>query len=267
MGKKIYVNGSIVIKTPDFKYEGAGALYNIPEGAETIETNDIVEGKPCLVIDDERPLSIFNEYYATGFFSTLFCWSYYLNSDYHKAYEYYLDRKVDIEDILDGISVLSSKQQETTIKLLVMNVVTLFDAFVCETIVSKITSTKESFDSFYTKFYNDLSNSNKIHFDNLSRGQLEQEIISHLLERTSYANVKTVNQVYKGVYGLDIEVCKGCNLQDWFTLRHRIVHRNARKKDGSLYVFTEETVKTALTDIDNAVKKIMQTLNSYTIPR
>ena len=62
MAKKVYVNGSILIKTSDFKYEGAGALFGIPDGAETIETNDVIDGLPFLVIDDERPQSMFNDF-------------------------------------------------------------------------------------------------------------------------------------------------------------------------------------------------------------
>lgn len=64
MAKKVYVNGSVLIITSDFKYEGAGAMFDIPEDAETIEPNEVIEGEPFLVIDDERPQSMFYEYYA-----------------------------------------------------------------------------------------------------------------------------------------------------------------------------------------------------------
>ena len=164
MGKKVYVDGSILIKTTDFKYEGAGALSDIPEGAETIEPNELIDGSPYLVIDDKRPQSMFNEYYTKGDFTTLFCWSYYLNSNYQIAYDNFIKRKNEIECLLESVNKLAPLQQELTYKLLLLNVVTLFDAFVCETIVSKITSSKECFDNYYAKFYNSLTKNKQLHF-------------------------------------------------------------------------------------------------------
>ena len=253
---KIYVDGTIVIKTSDFKYEGGGALFGIPEGAETIETNEEINGIPCLVIDDKRPLSMFNEYYATGGFSTLYCWSYYLNSNCHRAYENYQDNKKEIEKLLENVFTLNSHQQEFIYKLLLQNVVTIFDAFVCETVVSKITSSKECFDSFYEKFYKDLTNNNKTHFDKLNRGELEYEIVQNQL-RKSYANIERVNDTYKKIWGFDFDICEGHDIQEWFDWRHRIVHRNGREKDGTHHQFCLADVKKALVDIDSAVQHIM----------
>ena len=256
MAKKVYVNGSILIKTSDFKYEGAGALFDIPEGAETIEPNDMIDGMPFLIIDDKRPQSMFNEYYAKGGFTTLNCWSYYLNSNSQKAYDNYKDRKDEIECILEGVNKLNTRQQELTYKLLFLNVVTIFDAFVCETIVSRITSSIDCFDAFYERFYDELTDNKKRHFDKLSRGELEREILMGQLMK-SFANVERVNQAYKKVWNLDFDICEGHDLQDWFDWRHRIVHRNGREKDGTFHQFCLDDVKKVLVDIDNAVNHIM----------
>lgn len=256
MIKKIYVDGSILIKTSDFRYEGAGCLFDIPEGAETIEPNEVIDGVQFLVIDDKRPQSMFNEYYAKGSFTTLYGWSYYLNSNCQIAYDNYKDRKDEIECLLEGVDELQPRQQELTYKLLLQNVVTLFDAFVCETLVSKVTSSKEFFDSFYEKFYADLTKNKKNHFDKLNRGEVEHEVIMIILGK-SYANVDRINQMYKRVWGLDFDICEGHNsLQEWFGWRHRIVHRNGREKDGSIHQFSSYDVEKALQDIDDAVNHI-----------
>ena len=262
MVKKVYVDGSILIKTSDFKYQGAGCLFDIPEGAETIEPNDVIDGTPFLVIDDEHPQSMFNEYYAKGGFTTLYSWSYYLNSNCQMAYDNYKDRKEEIEYLLDGINKLDPRQQELTYKLLLLNAVTIFDAFVCETIVSKITSSKECFDAFYKRFYDDQTKQMKRHFDKLNRGELEHEVLMKQLKE-SYANVKNINQLYKKVWGFDFNIFEDNNLKDWFDWRHRIVHRNGREKDGSYHQFCHDDVKNALLDIDAAVNHIMDILLHY----
>lgn len=50
MGKDVYVDGTIIIESMDFKYQGTGCLCAIPEGAEVIEPNDIKDGHRWLII-------------------------------------------------------------------------------------------------------------------------------------------------------------------------------------------------------------------------
>lgn len=264
MGKKVYVDGSILIKTTDFKYEGAGALFDIPEGAETHRPNEVIDGVPFLVIDDKRPQSMFNDYYAKGGFTSLYSWSYYLNSNYHIAYDNFINRKNEIECLLEGVNKMSPLQQELTYKLLLLNVVTLFDAFVCETIVSKITSSKECFDNYYAKFYDNLTHRKKQHFNKLDRGKLEQEVVNSILER-SYANVDRINQIYSSVYGFEIGLCRDSDIDQLFQWRHRIVHRNGREKDGSFHQFVEKDVRKAITVISQVVEIIMSRIKKEEI--
>lgn len=72
MGKKIYVNGNIIIKTRYFKFkDNCGACYREPpEGTEIWEANKIENGSKFFEITDKNPQSIFNDYYAKGGFTT-----------------------------------------------------------------------------------------------------------------------------------------------------------------------------------------------------
>ena len=60
MGKRIYVNGGILITTPFFAYKNAGASYDLPpENSEIIEPNTITEtGEPYLEISNEQKHSL-----------------------------------------------------------------------------------------------------------------------------------------------------------------------------------------------------------------
>lgn len=260
MAKKVFVDGTIVIETSDFKYQGAGALCAIPSDANIIKANDIRDGIKCLVIDDKRPQSIFNEYYATGGFTTLCNWSYYLNSSIQQAYNNYIEHKKELEGVLDDIKALSATTKEILYKQLLLNVVTLFDTFVCETIMSKITSSEEHFDRFCTLFYKGLTNSKKKHFDMLNQGEKEQTVFRSILY-SSYANVERVNTIYNDVYGIHLEISEDSDVNDWFIWRHRIVHRNGREKDGSTHVFLENDVRKALADITQIIETIMSRIN------
>lgn len=176
------------------------------------------------------------------------------------AYENYINRKEEIECLIDVAKKMDSRQKELICKLLLLNVVTLFDAFVCEIIISKITSSEDSFNSFYEKFYDDLTTNKKTHFNKLSRGMLEREVLMSLLMK-SFANVERINHIFKIVWNLDLNICEGRNLQEWFDWRHRIVHRNGREKDGKYHQFNFHDVNNALSDIDTTINYILNIIS------
>ena len=87
MGRRLYVDGNIVIMTPYFICPDMGAGFGIPKDAEVIKTNDIIEGSPCLVIDEDRPQSLFNEYYATGEVASGYISVSYLHNTYTDCFD------------------------------------------------------------------------------------------------------------------------------------------------------------------------------------
>lgn len=250
MGKKVYVDGTIVVESMDFKYQGAGCLCTIPDGADVIEPNAFKDGHRWLIIDDKRPQSIFKEYYATGGFTQLYKLAYYLNSDYQKAYNNYVEKRDELKDVLNNLKEFKSKSKSTLYKLLLLNVVTLFDAFVCETIVSKVTSSEECFFDYCNQLPPVINKKLEVH----GQGKREQIVLKSILNQ-SFADKDEVDKAFKKVYGFK-NVTSYSGIKKWLDWRHRIVHRNAREKDGSFHVFTEIDVRDALNDIDKLISKI-----------
>lgn len=256
MGKKVYVDGTIVIESMDFKYQGAGCLCTIPEGAEVIDPNDFKDGHRWLIIDDKRPQSIFKEYYATGGFTQLYKWAYYLNSDYQRAYNNYVEKRDELKDVFTDLKEFKSNSKPTLYKLLLLNVVTLFDAFVCEAIISKVTSSEECFN----KYYASMTKKEIKKLIDKSQGEKEQRVIYSIMKQ-SYADKDEVDKAFKKVYGFN-NVTSYSGIKKWLDWRHRIVHRNAREKNGSFHVFTEKDVRDALNDVDKLISKIVNLISN-----
>lgn len=255
MGKKVYVNGSILIDTSDFKCKGVTALYTIPEGVESVNADMEFQGDHFFIIDDDHPQSLFNEYYATGGFTQLYNTSYYLFTDKDRAISTYKERKNEIEKVLNNLYLFDNNNKLFICKLLLLNVISLFDAFASEIIISKIISTEDCFNAYYTKFYSELPSSKKRHYDKLDRGSLEKEVIYTIME-TSFASVKNTNNLFSDVYGFKV-IYDNNPVVELFELRHRIVHRNGRKKDGSFYQFTDNDVNNALIIVDELVQNML----------
>ena len=252
MGKRIYVDGGILIKSMDFKYKGATCLCDIPEGAEVLETNCSENGSRYLVIDEKHPQSIFNEYCAKTFFTSLYSCSYYLNSSYKKAYDNYVEKREELKDILSNLNTFNGNRKPTLYKLLLLNVITLFDAYVCETIISKVTSSEECFNNYYNQLSPTLIES----LINKSQGEKEKRVIKYIMKQ-SYAQKDDVDNVFMKVYGIK-NISSYSGIQKWFAWRHRIVHRNGREKNGSFHLFTENDVRNAIETVDKLVLKIMK---------
>ena len=148
MGKVNYVNGTILIRTRDFKYHvDDKCLCQIPDGANVLEPNDLVEGTPCFVIDDINTFSIFDTFNASGGYTSLISGSYYFNSSPQEVYNNYLFQKSELVNFINSINDDCKVNKSYAYKLIFMNIMTLLDSFICELYISKLTSNENLFKS------------------------------------------------------------------------------------------------------------------------
>ena len=146
MTKIIYVKGGILINSKNFKYKGEdGCMFPIPEGAKAIEPTTEIEGSPFLIIDDKSPYSIFDTYRATGAFSTCHQSSYYYNTDANEIYHNYLDNNHQFESMIESVNSARIKEEGILYKFLIISVISMFESFVRDLIVSKVSSCEECF--------------------------------------------------------------------------------------------------------------------------
>jgi len=257
MARTIYVKGNILVKTEDYKYNtGDGCLFPIPEGADVIIPSTIVDGSPCLIIDNNFPYSIFNTYRATGGFSSMVNTSYYYNSDANEVYHNYQERKAEILNMLDNLEHIQLENRSFLYKLMMGNAITILDSFVRDIIVSKITSSEEFFNSYYSTFYRDLNEVRKAKFDQMDRGTQERSIIKELYE-DNYSSAKKINGIIISVFGCPNVVCSGTNIGNYIKERHEIYHKNSRKKDGSYKKYNSNDVKKAIIEDEKVINNIM----------
>lgn len=257
MAEIVYVKGNILVNSRNFKYKGEdGCLFPIPEGAKTIEPTTEIDGSPFLVIDDRSPYSIFNSYRATGAFSTCSQSSYYYNTDVVEIYHNYMENISQFESMIESTNNAEIKEDNILYKYLIVSVISIFESFVRDLIVSRVASCEESFNNHYSKVYDSLSDKWKEQFNRMSRGELERKIISMLYDE-SFANASKINNSFKEVYNFPDCVCSGTNIGKYIKMRHQIAHKNARKEDGTYDVYLVKDVKNAVSETNKVVEIIM----------
>lgn len=257
MGKKIYVNGGILIDTPFFVCRGGGCYFTEqPEGTEVMETNSVIEGHPCLKIDINNPQSIFNEYYAKEFLTSYYTGAEFYYKSYNEAYEDYLQRTLDIQEVIK-IKGLNTKQRKIVNRLSYINIVASLETFICDTILTKITGDEDVFMNVFDRI---PPGTEKNKMQNLREanliGKWEQAVIEYVM-KTSYSNVDTIKKTYRDVFNASISDLKG-KMKAIFMYRHKLAHRNGRNKDNSYINISNEELDMLITDINDFIKQILE---------
>ena len=256
MGKKYYVNGNILIRTRDFKYHVEdGCLYQIPDNANVLGPNEIVDGSPCFVIDDKNFISMFDTFRVSGGYTSLCSGSYYFNSSNQEVYENYLSQRNELVSFINSISYDSKENKPFAYKLIFMNIMTLLDAFVCELYISKLTSDEDLFGKELASF---KKNKSKYKDYMEEYGPNEERAFVYYKREQSYINYKKIDRIIKEISCCPEDlISEDSAINCWIKLRHDVAHNNAREEDGEFHCFTKEEILNALDGVDFLIGKIM----------
>ena len=261
MGKRIYVNGGILVNTRYFVFSaGAGCLFSEqPEGSILLEPKDEVEGSKCLIIDDDHPQSIFNTYYAKTFLTSLYSGAEYYKNNYRDCFDETEGELREVVKILSSIKAVEQESRDSLMKFLYINVVTILDSFICSIVLSTIVREEKLFLDYYQKM---ISNNDKIklekYFLDENRGQWEKYIIDIIL-RTSFENMDKIKDAF-GAIGLKKPQDNDGVMSKHFKNRGVLVHRNGKMKDGERMIVTEEMVRELLEDTISFIDRIRESI-------
>ncbi|WP_024995196.1 HEPN domain-containing protein [Phocaeicola paurosaccharolyticus] len=260
MAKKFYVKGGILVNTPYFNSNDVGCFYTKqPKDTEIMETNTTIEGIPCLLIDNENPQSIFNEYYAKDFFTSYYSGAEFYYKSYREAYNDYISRITDIKEIIQ-IENLNDKQKMIVNRLSYLNIVASIETFVCDTLLTKITEKEDLFMDYFNTIEPKRKEEMKNLLDNGQIGKWEQSVIDYVI-KTSYCNIDTIKNMYKDVFNVLIVNTNGV-MNKIILNRNKLAHRNGRNKDGSYINISNQELETLINNSKNFVDQILSKIEA-----
>lgn len=233
MGKVVYVNGSIVITTRFFMPKEIGCGYQIaPEGAEVLEPKDEINSFKCLLIDDDHPQSLFNEYYAKEDVASGYIATSYFIASYLDCIDDYKNRVSDTCRIIHKVEDWGNRERGLVYKMAYVNVLTALDAFLCHILLKRCIENEKVFKAFMFKL---APSSKKDKWKKLmdagKDGEWEQDAIKHVLE-SSFINTEKLDVLIKKVGLKRLEYDRSV-IREHFRVRHLIVHRNGRQRDDN----------------------------------
>lgn len=260
MGKIIYVNGHIIVTSKFFLPKEIGCGYRTPpEGAEIVDASTDFEGVKCLLINDEHPQSLFNEYYAKEDFSAVSIASSYLSASIVDIINIYKERVGEAFEVIKGVADWDECLQGVVYKMAYVNLLTALDAFICYVLLMRCSRDEVLFNNLM----NGLAQKSKIgKWKRLKAvgkdGEWEQDAIKYVLN-TSFLDTDKIDKAFKmaGFAKLDYDRQE---LESFFTLRHVIVHRNGRRRDDGDVVVTYDLLKDMMSACYNVVGTVFDSV-------
>ena len=170
------------------------------------------------------------------------------------VYTDFLDPHVkDIAITLDKIDTLDEGAREILYRSLYAGLIGAFEAYLSDTLISKVMRNED----YKRKFVENSLQMQKTKFSLSEFYEIQAELDKMVVERLTeiiYHNLPVVEKLYKAV--LNVEFQSYGKLAKCVLIRHDIVHRNGKDKDGNPVNVTKEVVQTLAQNISDFIKNI-----------
>lgn len=262
MGRKVYIDGGLLIMTPLFTSSKivAGCVTQ-PEGTEHYTPKSIVEGTPCLIIDDDHPQSLFDEFYVRDFVSSGAVGTPYYVQNYDGIYEQALGQLTEIKRLIES-GFEKNTSSRLLNKLCFVNILTILDSYISSCVVAAVAHDESTFMNYYIK---NVESKRKAELSLLlirkEYGNWEKEIIKEDILGKSFLNHKRIADSFK-VLKWKVPNLNNPIIKDAIADRHILVHRNGKRMDGSSIDVTKERVSQLINVVESLLKEIHSTILS-----
>lgn len=165
--------------------------------------------------------------------------------------ELYEATHTEVEHMLDSLDTIPERLRPFTCRLLYGNVITMMETYLGDTLKREVLKDENS----VIKFVESYEPFSKIEIklsglfakkDNLPK------YIKEVLNSILYHDLPKIKPIYRTILGIDLGDIK--DLYKAVLIRHDLVHRNGKDKDGNEHDITEDKVRELL----NNVKALIQ---------
>ena len=146
----------------------------------------------------------------------------------------------DTEKAIEAIEKLPQEIKGNLYRLLYANIISKLEAFLCDTIVNYVLSC-ETHKRRFVQNYEPLATQKFQMSAIYAKYECLDTIIRGSLSRIVYHNIELVRKLYKKVANIELPNTK--LVEEAITIRHDIVHRNGKDKDGNSHFVTRIDVE------------------------
>ena len=163
----------------------------------------------------------------------------------------------DVIKVMEKIDSIDEDMKFYLYKLLYANLITSMEAYLSDTLIKYVTETDEYLRKF-TETYKPFKNQTFTTDDIFNRMDHLKDIVKGELRGLMYHNLPKIKPIFMDSMGIDIGVIK--DLYKAVLIRHDIVHRNGKDKEGKEHVITKENVEQLCTQVNDFIYNIERQL-------
>lgn len=193
-----------------------------------------------------------NEYYENMFLS--------MQEEKGNYFSLFNTSMDQIQEALSGIQSLNAPIQEIMRRLLYANVIGSMEAYLSDTFIQKVLSAPETKRKFTEKF-KDFKEEKFSLSDLFKKLDEHDKQISKALRDIIYHNLPKVKGMYKDTF--DVEFGDIKDMMKAVSIRHDIVHRNGKDKEGNMKVVTESEVQELISKAKTFIENIEKQISTY----
>lgn len=154
---------------------------------------------------------------------------------------------------LAEIAPLSADTKKQLFQLLYANLISKLEAYLCDTIINYVSNDEAAKQRFLCT-YEPLAEQNFPMKSVIAKYKGLNTIIINALKAIVYHNLGLVAKIYKNTAKVDFP--SDSLIEKAISIRHDIVHRNGKDKDGNPTVISEDNVKELAEHVDDFIQNI-----------
>lgn len=163
----------------------------------------------------------------------------------------------DVIKVMEKIDSIDENMKSYLYKLLYANLITSMEAYLSDTLIKYVTENEEYLRKF-TETYKPFKNQTFTTDNIFNRMDHLKDIVKGELRELMYHNLPKIKPIFMDSMGIDIGVIK--DLYKAVLIRHDIVHRNGKDKEGNEHVITKENVEQLCAQVNDFIYNIERQL-------
>lgn len=181
------------------------------------------------------------------------------NTDFYRTF---LDESASLR-VLNKLSVPDQKAKKTLRRHLYVGVIACLETYLSDAFINTVLSNANYLKSFFTSF-KDFKEQKLGMNELLDSASKAEEIAKKAMLEVIYHNLPKVSKMYEGT--LSIEFPKFSEIQKAVSIRHDLVHRNGKNKDGIEISIDSIVVDEIISKVESFISEIDQKLKEKDNP-
>lgn len=181
------------------------------------------------------------------------------NTDFYRTF---LDEITSLR-VLNKLSVPDQKAKKTLRRHLYVGVIACLETYLSDAFINTVLSNENYLKSFFTSF-KDFRDQKLGMNELLDSASKAEEIAKKAMLEVIYHNLPKVSKMYEGT--LNIEFPKFSEIQKAVSIRHHLVHRNGKNKDGIEISIDTIMVDEIISKVESFISEIDQKLKNKDNP-